>query len=233
MSVGSQLPLKCGFDTLCPHEGNKSVRRSTLSTQLMDWVQERIKAHSRDEIIRDQLFERTNYRKVQEKLLATDDPDLETVLRIARSIEHSQYCMKEMNEGAKAVEVKHLKVKSKSSQTLRGGKMKPHRELEVSSSRVTEEKGPMLCFHCGSKLHMGNSKYCAAVNQNCFKCGKRRHFARVCKASIGIKGGTHQAVRMLESSYCDSEEENSEVLFLSSIRPEWDGAMEILSMVVA
>lgn len=51
----------------------------------------------RDEIIRDQLIERTSDKKIQEKLLATDDPDLETALTLAKSIEHSQFCVKEMS----------------------------------------------------------------------------------------------------------------------------------------
>ncbi|KAJ1146339.1 hypothetical protein NDU88_012616 [Pleurodeles waltl] len=38
---------------------------------------------------------------------------------------------------------------------------------------------------------------------------------------------------MLENTFCDSEDENNEVLMLSSISPEWDGTMEISSMVVA
>ncbi|KAJ1134769.1 hypothetical protein NDU88_001216 [Pleurodeles waltl] len=134
-----------------------------------------------------------------------------------------------MNEGAKAVKVKHLKVKPKSSQTSRGAR---HSSPQALCFTIQGDRGERISFYFGSKLHMSNSKYCAAINQNCFKCGKRGHYAHVCKAGISTKGGTPQAIRKLENSYCDSKEEN-QVFMLSLIRPEWDGNMEISSMVVA
>ncbi|KAJ1101753.1 hypothetical protein NDU88_006817 [Pleurodeles waltl] len=74
----------------------------------------------RDEVIRDQLIERTNNINVQEQLLATEDPDLETALKLARSIEHSQHCMKEMKDGIKFFEIKQIKAKQCAKPTKKG-----------------------------------------------------------------------------------------------------------------
>lgn len=130
----------------------------------------------KDEIIRDQLIERTSNKKGQEKLLSTKDPDLENALRLARSIEHSQFCMQEMNETTKFEEVKQLNAKH-SAKPAKGTNSSSTRNPEMVFSKAKFDKSELVCFRCSSKSHLGNTKFCFALNQTCFKCRRKGQLA--------------------------------------------------------
>ena len=60
---------------------------------------------------------------------------------------------------------------------------------------------PQMCYRCGHKTHK-NKKDCPAYRQQCNKCGKPNHFAKMCKTN------TDRKVHVVnENSYSDSSSE--------------------------
>lgn len=178
----------------------------------------------RDEIIRD-LIERTSDKKIQEKLLATDDPDLETALTLAKSIEHSQFCMREMSSSSQSPEVKSLSSKKIPKST----KFSNVSRARDASPKLKSEKSQPFCYRCGSKNHLGNAKFCYALEQTCFKCGEKGHLARLCKVMAPSKSNA-QVVKSIEEDPFDPSDEEDQLLMLSSSSVQSEGVMEIASM---
>ncbi|KAJ1186517.1 hypothetical protein NDU88_003298 [Pleurodeles waltl] len=122
-----------------------------------------------DSLIHDQHVRCMNNKKVKEKLLATD-PSLEESKHIARSMEHTEAWIKEietksyMKDSNKetTVEVKEFKAK------------KQEKPAESNAMRVVEKKNSnIICFRCGCPGHMASSSMCAARNLTCRMCGRK------------------------------------------------------------
>ncbi|KAJ1211300.1 hypothetical protein NDU88_006661 [Pleurodeles waltl] len=137
--------------------------------------------------------------------------------------------MREIDEN-KSTEIRLIKAKQTTKSTVKRSKGNGCDEHELLLSRNKTVTGDITCYRCGSRAHVGNSKNCTAVNQSCFKCGKKGHFARVCKGSIGMKN-TAQMVKMIDNTYATSDEDENDILMLSSVCQEHDATVEISSVV--
>lgn len=142
-----------------------------------------------EEMFRDQLVEKTNSKKVQETLLSKPDLTLQKAFEIATRIESTTSYLEQISISQPTVTVTSVAaVKSKNkrfqehSQQMRSGGGFPNSNTSSNTRRRWE------CYRCGSNSHLGNAKFCPALNKTCSKCFKRGHFASVCKSSNKSSG---------------------------------------------
>lgn len=121
-----------------------------------------------DSLIRDQLVRCTNDRKVQEELL-TRNPDLAEAVSIAKGLEHTALCIKEMKASAGLT-------------TQKGEAKDPGSEEVVCKVAEKSKEGSHTkadncqCYRCGSPNHFANNWKCPARSVVCRKCNKRSLF---------------------------------------------------------
>ncbi|KAF7651387.1 hypothetical protein LDENG_00111640 [Lucifuga dentata] len=129
-----------------------------------------------EEMIQDQLVEKTNSSRIRECLLLEVPLTLTTALTIAQRIETAVAEAKAMCTGA--VDSTVHTVQSKGPQQdgkFKKGQRKPH-----SPTQATQGK---TCYRCGSTQHTANFHGCPAKEASCNACKKKGHFVRVCKGS--------------------------------------------------
>ena len=153
-----------------------------------------------DSLIKDQVTRCTNSTKIQEKLLAKN-PSLQEAIEIARSVEHTAQCIKELKPVTETVnEIK------KSSDTYTSNKLKNKKEEKEGQ---TYDRDRLKCFRCGSTNHLANSNFCQARGSTCRKCGKKGHFSRVCRDG-GVKWvGESPEVKDNDTIVLEIEDEGS------------------------
>lgn len=126
-----------------------------------------------DSLIRDQLVRCTNDQNVQEELL-TRNPDLSEAINIAKGIEHTALCVREIKNTAEFNKERGDSKNSVSEETVCNVS-----EKSKESSRNRTEN--FHCFRCGSPNHLANNWKCPAKNAICRKCNKKGHFLKLCK----------------------------------------------------
>ncbi|KAJ1162840.1 hypothetical protein NDU88_003305 [Pleurodeles waltl] len=110
-----------------------------------------------DSLIRDQIVHCMNNKKVKEKLLSID-PSLEEYVQKARSMEHTEAWIKEIetkgymknSNKETTVEVKEFKVKKQGKAVGNNGV----KAMEKKSLNV-------ICYRCGCPGHIASSPMCA------------------------------------------------------------------------
>ncbi|KAJ1131682.1 hypothetical protein NDU88_010017 [Pleurodeles waltl] len=145
-----------------------------------------------DTYIRDQVVFYCHSKKVQERLLSCRNPSLKDVIAIAKAVERSMISSKELANTSQASNVfyvqdsrKHVpKASDRAASDRRGGRRQ------------------LVCFRCGSKDHLADSRACPAVHKSCSKCRKLGHFAAVCKAK---KYNTGMKVSSVSESDTDAD----------------------------
>ncbi|KAJ1168977.1 hypothetical protein NDU88_000889 [Pleurodeles waltl] len=145
-----------------------------------------------DTYIRAQVVFYCHSKKVQERLLSCRNPSLKDVIAIAKAVERSMVSSKELANTSQASNVfyvqdsrKHVpKASGRAASDRRGGRRQ------------------LVCFRCGSKDHLADSRACPAVHKSCSKCRKLGHFAEVCKAK---KYNTGMKVSSVSESDTDAD----------------------------
>ncbi|KAJ1209008.1 hypothetical protein NDU88_004387 [Pleurodeles waltl] len=122
-----------------------------------------------DEIIRDQVVEMSNNKKILEKLLTIDDLTLEKAIEFASNIESMTKFMEQMSVKSEVHSVQMQNINK-------------HIDKKAKSSNNNKKKS-MECYSCGSKRHLGNSQWCLVLDKVCNKCRKKGHFIKVCKGN--------------------------------------------------
>ncbi|KAJ1112152.1 hypothetical protein NDU88_000420 [Pleurodeles waltl] len=125
-----------------------------------------------DTYIRDQVVFYCHSKKVQERLLSRRNPSLKDVIAIAKAVERSMVSSKELANTSQASNVFYVQDSRK--------------HVPGNSERAASDRGggrrQLVCYRCGSKDHLADSRACPAVHKSCSKCRKLGHFAAVCKA---------------------------------------------------
>lgn len=122
-----------------------------------------------DDMLRDRLVLGCDSAEARRKLLQTDKLTLSKTLEVLRSFEAVGLARGEIRAPVHTVQsvpelrdIDHLSASSK-------------RNSKVSSNTSRS------CYRCGSKDY-SSAHVCPALNQTCKNCGKRNHFARVCRS---------------------------------------------------
>ncbi|KAJ1187634.1 hypothetical protein NDU88_004409 [Pleurodeles waltl] len=125
-----------------------------------------------DTYIRDQVVFYCHSKKVQERLLSCRNPSLKDVIAIAKAVERSMVSSKELANTSQASNVFYVQDSRK--------------HVPGNSERAASDRGggrrQLVCYRCGSKDPLADSRACPAVHKSCSKCRKLGHFAAVCKA---------------------------------------------------
>ncbi|KAJ1187721.1 hypothetical protein NDU88_004491 [Pleurodeles waltl] len=133
-----------------------------------------------DSLIRDQIVRCAYNKKIREKLLMKD-PNLDEAVQITKAMEHTAVWLQEMdglNREGKQNVVNEIRDKSKLST---GGMKKKSTKNWEDPDRGRFDSREIKCYRCGAPGHIASSKMCAAKAAICRNCGRRGHFAKVCK----------------------------------------------------
>ncbi|KAJ1107503.1 hypothetical protein NDU88_004893 [Pleurodeles waltl] len=145
-----------------------------------------------DTYIRDQVVFYCHSMKVQERLLSCRNPSLKDVIAIAKAVERSMVSSKELANTSQASNVFYVQDSRK--------------HVPKTSDRAASDRGggrrQLVCFRCGSKDHLADSRACPAVHKSCSKCRKLGHFVAVCKAK---KYNTGMKVSSVSESDTDAD----------------------------
>lgn len=70
---------------------------------------------------------------------------------------------------------------SRTKSSFKRGKQKNEKMSSQYGKPQTSNK--RCCFRCGSNTHLANAHTCPAASVTCHHCGKKGHFAKVCKSA--------------------------------------------------
>ena len=133
-----------------------------------------------DEMLRDQLVEKTNFHRIRERLLLETDLKLDKAIEIARQVEQAVKEAKSM-ETYKDSHSTHLISRNRVNHHSRG-KPQPREQNQRNEDKRQnfQKRGQQACFRCGAMTHLANFQECKARGQKCNNCGKIGHIAKVC-----------------------------------------------------
>ena len=100
----------------------------------------------KDSLIRDQIVRCTNNHRIQEKLLIRN-PNLQEAMEIAKGIELTDLCMKEMRTSDRDL-VSEVKSEGSGEEVMKTNLSTPSR------IQGKQERNRLKCFRCGSSNHL-------------------------------------------------------------------------------
>ena len=139
---------------------------------------------STDRLIRDKILFGTNDDAARQRMIEEDNPTLATAINICRSIEATKAQLRVMMTCGETdtVTVRELHNKCKSE--------------AVRPSRIAN------CRNCGSKHQ---PRQCPAYGKTCYKCGKRNHFAAVCRSILSTGPNARQVNEITNGTTSQSD----------------------------
>lgn len=127
-----------------------------------------------NEMLRDQIVEKTCVPRIRERLLLESELTLDKALTLARRIEIAVADAKTFTEsGTKLVSAVYRQGNKKAGNPKDKYKHKGGKRNDASQQ----------CYRCGSADHLANDQSCPAKEGTCKTCGKIGHYSRVCKSS--------------------------------------------------
>ena len=133
-----------------------------------------------NEMIRDQLIEKTCVNKIRERLLLEPNIDLNNAIKRAEQIESALSQSKTLTNDAKFANVSALT--EQKPRFRKYAKAKP-------KGQPAEKKGAIetVCYRCGDKSHKANFKDCPAKAAECRLCKKIGHYGRMCRSTKEVR----------------------------------------------
>ena len=144
----------------------------------------------RNELIRDQLIEKTSNPRVQEELLLKDATlSLDDALTLALQVEAATQCAAKIAENKSHTAVMEQPVHQLSS----SDNLADPAAIQVARPQQTRQQ--RRCGNCGSTRHATRAQDCPARGQTCRRCQKPNHFAKWCRsAPTGYPEQSHDPV---------------------------------------
>ena len=138
-----------------------------------------------DEMIRDQVVDKCASNSLRRRLLRETDLTLDGLLQIARSVEASDLHAAKMEEASDTSRQvnKICSGSQRSNEKIRGSSRSRRPKNARNSRAPNHDKKPVVCFCCGRSGHRAKDSSCPAVGKTCSNCGKKGHFAGVCKSA--------------------------------------------------
>ncbi|PAA74746.1 hypothetical protein BOX15_Mlig024279g1 [Macrostomum lignano] len=131
----------------------------------------------KDEMLRDQLVEKTHSDKIRERLLIEEKLTLSTAVELAQQLETGMR------------EASSLRSNPTSDSPIEVGQVKRQHHAPAKTSYKPKPRAMASagCGKCGQASHEVGSK-CPAQGQKCRACGKLNHFQRVCRSAGKVRG---------------------------------------------
>nr|XP_026485607.1 uncharacterized protein LOC113393110 [Vanessa tameamea] len=145
---------------------------------------------NRNDNIRDAFISGIQSNKIRQRLLENLDLSLDDVYNQALSLEGAEISSQQYNISVNAIENN----KSRDNSMFVRPQSSEY-DSRKSSSEATNYK--RKCFFCGDRIHI--RKNCPALDVTCQMCGKKGHFANVCRSKICNNAAT---IKQFESSAC-------------------------------
>ena len=147
-----------------------------------------------DEMIRDQLVEKTNSCRVRDRLLLVRNLTLTKAIEVARQTEQAIKEAKSLTSSSsdmKGDTVQQVRVRPNTARKAYYNFKRPDKKHEQQ----------FACYRCGSKEHKANNDKCPARHAKCPSCFKIGHYASVCRSSASSK--VHHVD---EDEFCSDDE---------------------------
>ena len=132
-----------------------------------------------DQMLRDQIIEKTTSADIREKLLMEPDTlQLSRAVQIACQIETAKREAQQIT--AKPQSMDSIQKVSKGFRPAPKSDSKEESQFFPPDSK----SGTFFCSNCGWRNHRAGSPNCPAIGQICRLCKKKNHYARCCRSVI-------------------------------------------------
>lgn len=116
---------------------------------------------------------------MRDRLLLEPEPTLERASALALQVESAvQNATLLSTTGSSPAQVQAI---SRTKASFKRGKQK-YEKMPVQTGKP-QTSNKRCCFRCGSNTHLANAHTCPAASATCHQCGKKGHFAKVCKSA--------------------------------------------------
>ncbi len=154
-----------------------------------------------NELVRDQLIEKTCHQRIRERLLMEADTlTLQKATTLAVHIEEAMF-------EAKTIQTKPIENRTNVQTVGR----KPRKKTGDSNDRQQR-----VCYNCGSPSHLANSDKCKARGKKCDSCGKMNHFAKMCHSKSETEKMDKTPVKMVNTDGEQNSEADYQVFSVNS-----------------
>ncbi len=148
-------------------------------------------------MIRDQLIEHTNDTKVCETLLLEpDDLSLSRAITIALRIESAAACASALTKQQTIADcpapspMPQSMLQPSQNDTLAAADSSAVKLLRRQLRSRPRPQASRPCDNCGFSSHLSRAQNCPAHGQTFCNCGKRNHFASICRSAAAVSAQT-------------------------------------------
>ena len=147
--------------------------------------------YSPDEAIKDQVIDRCSSPQLRRRLLRETGLDIDSMLRIAKSLEVSESQATQMEDSVQPtgnftgnMEAINFISHSKQARHNTSRPRQPQSRAPTQSAQNTLRKMNKSCYGCGNTGHIHNDDCCPAKGKICDFCHKLNHFSSVCLTKL-------------------------------------------------